>query len=57
MEGVSLPQILVTLTPLLANAMLMAEPSDTGWELSDDGKLTVTGAYVRSFEISPWSAV
>ena len=57
MEGVSLPQILVTLTPLLANAMLMAEPSDTGWELSDDGKLTVTGAYVRSFEISSWSAV
>ena len=57
MEGVSLPQILVTLTPPLANAMLMAEPSDTGWELSDDGKLTVTGAYVRSFEISSWSAV
>ena len=28
-EGVSLPQILVTLTPPLANAMLMAETRDT----------------------------
>ena len=29
LEGVSLPQILVTLTPPLANAMLMAETRDT----------------------------
>ena len=41
-EGVSLPQILVTLTPPLANAMLMAETSGDGWTLSNDGKLTVT---------------
>ena len=59
MEGVSLPQILVTLTPPLANAMLMAEPSDTGWELSDDGKLTVTGDDVKSDGIPSaiWSDV
>ena len=55
MEGVSLPQILVTLTPPLANAMLMAENGDD-WTLSD-GKLTVTGADVSSSEISPWSDV
>ena len=56
-EGVSLPQIFVTLTPPLANAMLAAQASGTDWTLSDDGKLTVTGAYVRSFEISSWSDV
>ena len=55
LEGVSLPQILVTLTPPLANAMLMAENGDD-WTLSD-GKLTVTGADVSSSEISPWSDV
>ena len=56
-EGVSLPQICVTLTPPLANAMLAAETGGTDWTLSDDGKLTVTGAYVRSSEISSWSDV
>ena len=56
-EGVSLPQIFVTLTPPLANAMLAAETGGTDWTLSDDGKLTVTGAYVRSSEISSWSDV
>ena len=58
-EGVSLPQILVTLTPPLANAMLAAE-SDEDWTLSD-GKLTVTGNMVTvdSGEIPPdiWNAV
>ena len=52
-----LPQIFVTLTPPLANAMLAAETGGTDWTLSDDGKLTVTGAYVRSSEISSWSDV
>ena len=47
-EGVSLPQILVTLTPPLANAMLMAATSGKGWTLSDDGKLTVTGNVMSS---------
>ena len=56
-EGVSLPQILVTLTPPLANAMLAAQASDKGWTLSDDGTLTVTGAYLESNAISSWSDV
>ena len=50
-EGVSLPQILVTLTPPLANAMLMAAgilDSGEGWTLSDDGTLTVKGDDVKS---------
>ena len=55
-EGVSLPQILVTLTPPLANAMLMAQASGEGWTLSDDGTLTVTGD-VNSNAISSWSDV
>ena len=60
-EGVSLPQILVTLTPPLANAMLMADgivDSGDGWMLSEDGKLTVTGD-VESGDIPPaiWNAV
>ena len=53
-EGVSLPQILVTLTPPLANAMLMAQASGTGWTLSD-GKLTVKG-YVGSDDISSFAS-
>ena len=53
LEGVSLPQILVTLTPPLANAMLAAE-SDEDWTLSD-GKLTVTG-YVGSDDISSFAS-
>ena len=60
-EGVSLPQILVTLTPPLANAMLMAEgivESGDGWTLFDDGKLTVTDK-MASDDIPPaiWNAV
>ena len=47
-EGVSLPQILVTLTPPLANAMLMAATSGKGWTLSNDGTLTVTGIVTSS---------
>ena len=54
-EGVSLPQILVTLTPPLANAMLRAENGED-WTLSD-GKLTVTGEYVTSSAISSWNDV
>ncbi len=54
-EGVSLPQILVTLTPPLANAMLMAENGED-WTLSD-GKLTVTGKYVTSSAIFSWNDV
>ena len=57
-EGVSLPQILVTLTPPLANAMLMAEgivDSGEGWELSNDGTLTVTG-YVMSSTIESFES-
>ena len=54
-EGVSLPQILVTLTPPLANAMLMAETRDTDWTLSEDGKLTVTG-YVMSSTIDSFES-
>ena len=61
LEGVSLPQILVTLTPPLANAMLMAQASGDGWTLSDDGTLTVKGNMVTvdSGEIPPdiWNAV
>ena len=61
LEGVSLPQILVTLTPPLANAMLAAQASGEGWTLSDDGTLTVTGNMVTvdSGEIPPdiWNAV
>ena len=53
-EGVSLPQILVTLTPPLANAMLAAE-SDEDWTLSD-GKLTVTGK-VNNSEIPSFGSV
>ena len=59
-EGVSLPQILVTLTPPLANAMLMADgivDSGDGWMLSEDGKLTVTDKYVTSSAISSWNDV
>ncbi len=60
-EGVSLPQILVTLTPPLANAMLAAQASGDGWTLSDDGTLTVKGNMVTvdSGEIPPdiWNAV
>ena len=44
----------MTLTPPLANAMLMAEEivdSGEGWELSNDGKLTVTGDDVASGDI------
>ena len=52
-EGVSLPQILVMLTPPLANAMLAAENGED-WTLSDDGTLTVTGTVysnkIDSFE-------
>ena len=48
LEGVSLPQILVTLTPPLANAMLMAATSGKGWTLSNDGTLTVTGIVTSS---------
>ena len=58
-EGVSLPQILVTLTPPLANAMLMAEgivERGEGWTLSDDGKLTVTGK-VESSKIPSFASV
>ena len=58
-EGVSLPQILVTLTPPLANAMLMAEgivERGEGWTLSDDGKLTVTGE-VNNSEIPSFESV
>ena len=55
LEGVSLPQILVTLTPPLANAMLMAETRDTDWTLSEDGKLTVTG-YVYSNQIDSFES-
>ena len=60
-EGVFLPQILVTLTPPLANAMLMAEgivESGDGWTLFDDGKLTVTDK-MASDDIPPaiWNAV
>ena len=60
-EGVSLPRILVTLTPPLANAMLMAEgivESGDGWTLFDDGKLTVTDK-MASDDIPPaiWNAV
>ena len=55
LEGVSLPQILVTLTPPLANAMLMAETRDTDWTLSEDGKLTVTG-YVMSSTIDSFES-
>src|SRR5699024_2972352 len=54
-EGVSLPEILVTLTPPLANAMLAAENGED-WTLSD-GKLTVTGKYVTSSAISSWNDV
>ena len=54
LEGVSLPQILVTLTPPLANAMLMAQASGEGWTLSDEGVLTVAGSVysssIESFE-------
>ena len=61
LEGVSLPQILVTLTPPLANAMLAAQASGDGWTLSDDGTLTVKGNMVTvdSGEIPPdiWNAV
>ena len=61
-EGVSLPQILVTLTPPLANAMLMAEgilDSGEGWTLFNDGKLTVKGDDVKSDGIPSaiWSDV
>ena len=56
LEGVSLPQILVTLTPPLANAMLMAETRDTDWTLSEDGKLTVTGK-VNNSEILSFGSV
>ena len=55
MEGVSLPQILVTLTPPLANAMLAAENGE-GWTLSDDGTLTVTGK-VNNSEILSFGSV
>ena len=58
LEGVSLPEILVTLTPPLANAMLMAEgivDSGEGWTLSDDGTLTVTG-YVMSSTIESFES-
>ena len=51
-EGVSLPQILVTLTPPLANAMLMAETGGTGWTLSDDGTLTVTAKGTFKSEVN-----
>ena len=54
LEGVSLPQILVTLTPPLANAMLAAQASGDGWTLSDEGVLTVAGSVysssIESFE-------
>ena len=50
-EGVSLPEILVTLTPPLANAMLMAATSGEGWTLSDDGTLTVTDSGVAAPDI------
>ena len=58
-EGVSLPQILVTLTPPLANAMLMAETSGEGWTLFNDGKLTLKGDDVKSDGIPSaiWSDV
>ena len=46
----------MTLTPPLANAMLMAQASGEGWTLSDDGTLTVTGD-VNSNAISSWSDV
>ena len=51
-EGVSLPQILVMLTPPLANAMLMAETGGTGWTLSDDGTLTVTAKGTFKSEVN-----
>ena len=51
-EGVSLPQILVTLTPPLASAMLMAETGGTGWTLSDDGTLTVTAKGTFKSEVN-----
>ncbi len=54
-EGVSLPEILVTLTPTPVNTMLMAQASDEGWTLSD-GKLTVTGE-VYSEYFSYWNDV
>ena len=42
-EGVSLPEILVTLTPPLANAMLAARASGDGWTYDEaTGILTVT---------------
>ena len=47
--------VLVTLTPPLANAMLMAETRDTDWTLSEDGKLTVTG-YVMSSTIDSFES-
>ena len=56
-EGVSLPEILVTLTPPLANAMLMAQASGEGWTLSDDGTLTVKGTYVMSSTIDSFASV
>ena len=55
-EGVSLPQIFVTLTPPLANAMLAVQASGMGWTLSDDGTPTVTGD-VNSNVVSPWNGV
>ena len=55
--GRFLPQILVTLTPPLANAMLMAQASGTGWTLSDDGTLTVKGTYVMSSTIDSFASV
>ena len=62
LEGVSLPEILVTLTPPLANAVLMAEgilDSGEGWTLFNDGKLTVKGDDVKSDGIPSaiWSDV
>ena len=43
-EGVSLPQILVTLTPPLANAMPAAQASGEGWTYDEaTGTLTITG--------------
>ena len=43
-EGVSLPQIFVTLTPPLANAMPAAQASGEGWTYDEtSGRLTITG--------------
>ena len=43
-EGISLPEVLVTIMPPLANAMLMAETGGVGWTYDEaTGRLTITG--------------